>query len=47
MIPSKFYQKFLLKYKILVSQVQKELCVFYSSPALNLHLKSIHQIARF
>ena len=38
LIPAKFYQKFLLKYKILLSQAHRTM-FFYSSPALNLHLK--------
>ena len=46
MILAKFYQKFLPKCKILVSQA-KETVFFYPSPALNLRIKTIHQIARF
>ena len=38
MIPAKFHQKFLPKYKIFVSQVQRTV-FFYSLPALNLCLK--------
>ena len=38
MIPAKFYQKFLQKYKILVRQAQSTV-FFHSSPSLNLRLK--------
>ena len=52
MIPAKLYQKFLLKYKILVSQAQKTVffvvffCIFLLVPCSKFVPKSIHQIAR-
>ena len=49
MILAKFYQKFLPKYKILVSQAQRTVFFFffYPSPALNLHLKVFTKLHDF
>ena len=46
MILAKFYQKFLPKCKILVSQAQRTV-FFYPSPALNLHLKVFTKLHDF